>query len=62
MFRCTSCLLQTLFALNEQYWMNEKGALAIAAGFDRSPVDLEKRIHTAFGLLQPDPNSLASRT
>lgn len=60
MFRCTSCLLQTLFALNKQYWMNEKGALAIAVGFDRSPVNLEKRIHTAFGFLQPTANSLAA--
>jgi hypothetical protein len=60
MFRCTSCLLQTLFALNEQYWMNEKGALAIAAGFDRRPVDLEKRIHSAFGLLQPDASRLTA--
>jgi predicted nucleotidyltransferase len=60
MFRCTSCLLQTLFALNEHYWMNEKGALAIAAGFDRSPGDLKKRIHTAFGSLQPKATSLAA--
>jgi predicted nucleotidyltransferase len=60
MFRCTSCLLQTLFALNKQYWMNEKGALAIAAGFDRSPVNLQKRLHAAFGLLQPEEASLES--
>jgi predicted nucleotidyltransferase len=24
-FRCVACLLQVVFALNEQYWMNEKG-------------------------------------
>jgi predicted nucleotidyltransferase len=60
MFRGTACLLQTLYAFNQQYWMNEKGALAIAASFDRSPVDLEKRIHTAFGSLQPEATSLAA--
>jgi len=32
-FRCVSCLMQVLFALNGQYWMNEKGALALASTF-----------------------------
>src|SRR5690348_15712660 len=30
-FRSVGCLLQTLFALNEQYWLNKKGATAMTA-------------------------------
>ncbi len=32
-FRCVACLAQTLFAVNEQYWMNEKGAINDSSGF-----------------------------
>jgi hypothetical protein len=32
-FRAVACLAQTLFAINEQCWMNEKGAVALVAGF-----------------------------
>jgi predicted nucleotidyltransferase len=60
LFRTIACLLQTLFAVNEQYWMNEKGALALAAGFKRTPVDLEARVHAAAALLGPEPGELAA--
>lgn len=50
-FRCVSCLLQVLFAMNEQYWMNEKGALALADTFPIRPADLRSRIERAFALL-----------
>jgi predicted nucleotidyltransferase len=59
-FRCTACLLQTLFALNEQYWLNEKGALAQAAGFARTAPDLEARVHSAAAALGPDPRGLSA--
>ena len=52
-FRTVSCLLQTLFALNETYWMNEKGAVAIAARFPLAPPRLHDRIDQAFALLIP---------
>src|SRR5690606_16582965 len=42
-FRAVACLLQVLFALNEQYWLNEKGALALAEGFALRPPDLQAR-------------------
>jgi predicted nucleotidyltransferase len=47
-FRSVSCLVQTLFALNERYYMNEKGALALAATFPRAPVRLAERVTGAF--------------
>jgi predicted nucleotidyltransferase len=51
-FRCVSCLMQTLFALNCQYWMNEKGAVALASTFALCPVQLQSRIDNAFTQLE----------
>lgn len=45
-FRSVSCLNQVLFALNETYWMNEKGAVAIADSFRLVPSSYSSRIHT----------------
>jgi predicted nucleotidyltransferase len=47
-FRGVMCLMQVLFALNEQYWMNEKGAVGIASGFQLSPKQLNERVARAF--------------
>jgi predicted nucleotidyltransferase len=47
-FRSVSCLMQILFALNEQYWMNEKGAVALAATFPRAPLRMAERVTGAF--------------
>jgi|WetSurSiteA1Bulk_404760.scaffolds.fasta_scaffold25111_2 predicted nucleotidyltransferase len=58
-FRCVACLAQTLFAVNEQYWMNEKGALSIAAGFKSVPDGLDERVATAFELLNRTPEGIA---
>jgi hypothetical protein len=57
-FRSVSCLLQTLFAFNEQYWMNEKGAVALAATFPRVPAHLAERVMRAFTALSDDAQSL----
>ncbi len=57
-FRCVSCLMQTLFALNGQYWMNEKGAVALASTFVQCPVQLQSRLDDAFARLA-DPKGLA---
>lgn len=57
-FRCTACLLQVLFALNEHYWMNEKGAVALAETFPVRPPMLQARIERAFTLLAATPLSL----
>jgi len=50
-FRSVACLLQTLFAVNEQYWLNEKGALEEAAGFRLCPPRLRERVESAFAHL-----------
>jgi len=57
-FRSVSCLLQALFALNECYWMNEKGAVALATAFPLAPQRLAERIDTAFGYLEPAGEAL----
>ncbi|HYG63367.1 MAG TPA: nucleotidyltransferase domain-containing protein [Thermoanaerobaculia bacterium] len=53
-FRCVGCLLQVVFALNGQYWMNEKGAVALADTFLVRPAMLRGRIEKAFTLLAAD--------
>lgn len=58
-FRCVACLAQTLFALNEQYCMNEKGAVALAATFPRCPPRLEERVNAAFRALDATAQAIA---
>ena len=58
-FRVVGCLLQTLFALNGQYWLNEKGATALAATFPHTPSDLQARVAAAFTRLAPAPAALS---
>jgi predicted nucleotidyltransferase len=57
-FRSISCLVQTLFALNEWYWMNEKGALALAATFPRVPMRLAERAMGAFTALSSNEEGM----
>ena len=57
-FRAVACLMQTLFALNGQYLMNEKGAVSLAATFPQTIPDLQPRIQTAFASLNADPAAL----
>jgi predicted nucleotidyltransferase len=59
-FRCISCLMQTLFALNERYWMNEKGAVALAQTFPLCPAQLEARINEVFTRLASETAHLSS--
>jgi len=44
LFRCAACLVQVMFALNERYCINEKGALKLAATFPLCPPDFESTI------------------
>ena len=57
-FRSVMCMLQVLFALNKEYWLNEKGAVAIANKFDRKPDDFQIRVNEVFGLLNADSKSI----
>jgi predicted nucleotidyltransferase len=59
-FRCVACLAQTLFALNGQHWMNEKGAVTLADGFSISPPHLKDRVELAFEQLNHSPDAISS--
>jgi predicted nucleotidyltransferase len=57
-FQAATCILQVLFALNRQHWLNEKGALALAETFAVRPADLKARVEKVFGLLSADGASI----
>ena len=59
-FRAAACLLQILFAINEQYWLNEKGAVAIVQSLPRRPEDFQSRIESAFSKLAPSHPAILS--
>lgn len=48
LFRGVMCMTQTLFAINKQWWLNEKSAVAQAAAFARTPVSYAERINEIF--------------
>ena len=54
-FRSVMCMLQVLFALNKQHWLNEKGALALADTFTTKPELLRPRVESAFQALDAKP-------
>jgi hypothetical protein len=57
-FRSLSCLNQVLFALNECYWMNEKGAVAIADSFSIAPKQYANKVITILSLVTDDRDNL----
>lgn len=57
-FRAVSCLNQVLFALNETYWMNEKGAAAIADSFSTVPSRYAQRVNAIITLVTEDQTGL----
>ena len=57
-FRSVSCLNQVLFALNEAYWMNEKGAAAIADSFSMVPSNYSYRVNNILTLVTEDQDDL----
>ncbi len=48
LFRSVECMCLVLFALNEQHWMNEKGAVAIASSLPIAPADYQGRVDSLF--------------
>jgi hypothetical protein len=48
LFRCVACLIQVLFALNERYINNEKGAIQIADAFLLRPNNFKAIVSTIF--------------
>jgi predicted nucleotidyltransferase len=57
-FRSVACMNQVLFALNEDYLLNEKGAVAVANTFAICPSDYQQRVEQAFALLAADGKSI----
>jgi predicted nucleotidyltransferase len=57
-FRSVACMNQVLFAFNEDYLLNEKGATAIANKFAICPHDYQQRVERAFALLAADAKSI----
>jgi len=53
-FRSISCLNQVLFALNEEYCINEKKAVSMIEGFNIKPRDYKNRIDNIITLLSYD--------
>lgn len=51
-------MLQVLFAINRIYWLNEKGAVALANAFALKPARLQSRIDESFQLLDANPHSI----
>jgi len=53
--RAVFCLAQLLFALNGEWYLNEKGATARAARFPRTVPRLDARVQAVFAGLGADP-------
>ncbi|WP_201004514.1 nucleotidyltransferase domain-containing protein [Paenibacillus glycanilyticus] len=57
-FRSVACLNQVLFAVNETYFMNEKGASAIVDSFAVAPSHYSRRVNEIFTFITEDPDRL----
>jgi predicted nucleotidyltransferase len=57
-YRSVACMNQVLFALNEDYLLNEKGAIALTAKFTICPTDYQQRVERAFALLAASSKSI----
>lgn len=58
LFRCGAALVQVLYALNETYFMNEKGAVRAADSFALRPSEFSARITSILAALGHDSDSL----
>jgi predicted nucleotidyltransferase len=47
LFQSAACLVQVLFALNKQFFLNEKGSVDLVETFELKPQDFASRVHTA---------------
>lgn len=56
-YRSIACLNQVLFAMNEQYCINEKKAVRMIDGFNLKPQDYKKRIDEMITLLSSNVES-----
>jgi hypothetical protein len=59
-FRAVMCMAVVLHAINGEWWLNEKGALARAERFAVRPTGFRGRAETAIAQLSGDPSDLAA--
>jgi hypothetical protein len=57
-YRAAACVTQVLFALNCQWWLNEKGSVALADAFAAKPTDFRSRLENALARLGTSPDDL----
>lgn len=57
-YRAVACLTQVLFAAAGRYLLNEKGAVAEAAGFPTTPAGFRSGVEAALGTLSTAPDEL----
>jgi predicted nucleotidyltransferase len=61
LFECAACMVQMLFALNEKYFINEKGSIDLVETFELKPKDFALRIHIALGNIGRTANGLEEK-
>jgi predicted nucleotidyltransferase len=60
LFRSVACLVQVLFALDGRWFLNEKGAVAEAAGLPGAPPGFAAEVAAVLGGLVPGPAVLGA--
>ncbi|MAT41395.1 MAG: DNA polymerase subunit beta [Anaerolineaceae bacterium] len=58
-FRSVMCILQVLFAINKEHWLNEKGAVASANHFKIKPDFFQSRVEEIFTSLSAKPETIS---
>lgn len=58
LFDCAASLIQVLFALNEAFWLNEKGALDSADAFPIKPKNFKTKVETVLAHVGENPKEL----
>jgi predicted nucleotidyltransferase len=57
-FRCVACLVQVLFALNERYFVNEKGSVKAINAFPSRPTEFEEVVEDVLSKIGDGPSRL----
>ncbi|WP_053365666.1 nucleotidyltransferase domain-containing protein [Bacillus sp. FJAT-27245] len=57
-FRSVSCLNQVIFAINERYCTNEKGAVEFISSFEVKPPHYKERVNDIFEMIAPNQAQL----
>lgn len=58
LFRCAACLVQVLFALDERYFVNEKGSVRAAGSLARCPDGFEETVSSVLANPGKEPARL----